>query len=104
MTTTPVGVVGVLQTVQVGTPRRHGTVGAREAMDKSWRTSFFRTPSAESRWLYTTHLEGNKQEDLKHHGSLDQAVLLYAAKHYSLWQAELGRQDIGPGGSVRILP
>jgi len=35
---------------------------------------------------------------LKHHGQLVQAVLLYAASHYPLWQAELGRQDIGPGG------
>lgn len=101
MTTTPLAVVGILQTVQVGTPQRHGTTGvqgAQEAMEKAWRTSFFRTPSAESRWLYTTHLEGNKQADLKHHGSLDQAVLLYAATNYSLWQMELGRQDIGPGG------
>lgn len=98
MTTASVGVVGVLQSVQVGTPHRHGTAGAQDAMEKTWRTSFFRTPSAEPRWLYTTHLDGNKQTDLKHHGSLDQAVLLYAAAHYPLWQKELERQDIGPGG------
>ncbi len=98
MTTTSVGVVGVLQSVQVGTPHRYGTTGAQEVLERAWRTSFFRTPSAESRWLYTTHLEGNKQGDLKHHGSLDQAVLLYAATNYPLWQEELGRQDIGPGG------
>lgn len=98
MTTTPVGVVGILQTVQVGTPQRHGTPGAQEAMEKLWRTSFYRTPSVESRWLYTTHLEGNKQGDLKHHGSLDQAILLYAASNYAFWQAEPGLQAIGPGG------
>ncbi|MEO8971646.1 MAG: MOSC domain-containing protein [Ktedonobacteraceae bacterium] len=98
MTTTSVGVIGVLQSVQVGTPHRYGTAGAQEAMEKTWRTSFFRTPSKQPRWLFTTHLEGSKQADLKHHGSLDQAVLLYAAANYPLWQAELGRQDIGPGG------
>ncbi len=98
MAMTSVGVVGVLRSVQVGMPRRYGTVGAKEELEKVWRTSFFREPSEDARWLYTTHLEGNKQADLKHHGSLDQAVLLYAAAHYPLWQKELGREDIGPGG------
>lgn len=98
MTTTPGVVVGVLQSVQVGTPHKYGTTGAQNELERAWRTSFFRVPSNQPRWLYTTHLEGNKQGDLKHHGSLDQAVLLYAATNYLLWQVELGRQDIGPGG------
>jgi len=52
----------------------------------------------QTRWLYTTHLEGNVQADTRHHGQLTQAVLLYAATHYPLWQEELGRPEIGPGG------
>src|SRR5438552_6970244 len=90
--------IGVLQSMQVGTPRRYGVSKATDPMERRWQTSFFRAPSTESRWLYTTHLDGNVQADLKHHGSLTQAVLLYAAANYPLWQAELGRQDIGPGG------
>jgi len=90
--------IGVLQSMQVGTPRRYGTSGAKDPMERRWQTSFFRTPSTEPRWLYTTHLDGNAQADLKHHGQPEQAVLLYAASHYPLWQAELGRQDISPGG------
>jgi MOSC domain-containing protein YiiM len=96
--TTLVGTVGILQSVQVGTPHRYGTKDAQDEMERAWKTSFFRTPSTEPRWLYTTHLEGNTQADLKHHGTPDQAVLLYAAAHYPLWQAELGHQEIGPGG------
>lgn len=64
--------VGVLQSVQVGTPKHYDTVDA-------WETSFFREPSTQPRWLYTTHLEGNQQADTKNHGQLHQAVLLYAA-------------------------
>lgn len=90
--------IGVLQSVQVGMPHRYGVPKATDPMERRWQTSFFRTPSPEPRWLYTTHLDGNVQADLKHHGQPDQAVLLYAAAHYPLWQAELGRQDIGPGG------
>src|SRR5579885_1537252 len=89
--------VGILQSVQVGRPAwHHFSEGAEKT--KRWKTSFFRAPSSQPRWLYNTHLEGNEQADRKHHGSLDQAVLLYAAQHYPIWQEELGRPDIGPGG------
>jgi MOSC domain-containing protein YiiM len=67
-------------------------------MARRWETSFFRTPSPQPRWLYITHLEGNAQADTKNHGRPSQAVLLYAAAHYPIWQAELGRTEMGPGG------
>lgn len=88
----------MLHSVQVGTPHHYGREDAHDEMARSWDTSFFRTPGAQPRWLYTTHLEGNQQADKKNHGQPHQAVLLYAAAHYPLWQAELGRPDIGPGG------
>lgn len=91
-----------LKTVQVGTPRRYGGGSVRHAVPNgtkgSWKTSFVREPSPERRWLSSTHLDGNTQADKKHHGTPDQAVLLYAAAHYPLWREELGRPDIGPGG------
>lgn len=90
--------VGILQSMQVGTPHRYGAAGTADEMDRPWRTSFVRTPSDQSRWLHTTHLDGNAQADTKNHGRPDQAVLLYAAAHYPLWREELGRADIGPGG------
>ena len=90
--------VGVLQSVQVGTPHRYGAAGAEDPPGRPWETSFFRAPSARPRWLYTTHLAGNAQADTKNHGQPDQAVLLYAAAHYPAWRAELGRPEIGPGG------
>ncbi|HEX4208135.1 MAG TPA: MOSC domain-containing protein [Ktedonobacteraceae bacterium] len=89
---------GVLQSVQVGTPQQYDIESKTKGSQRSWETSFFRTPSEQPRWLYTTHLEGNTQADTKHHGTLSQAVLLYAAAHYPLWQAELGRPEMGPGG------
>lgn len=90
--------IATLQSLQVGTPHRYGSVDAADAMGRPWETSFFREPSAEPRWLFTTHLEGNRQADTKNHGRPDQAVLLYAAAHYPLWQDELDRPEIGPGG------
>ncbi len=90
--------VGILKTVQVGTPHRYGRADAVEPLERRWKTSFFRVPDAQPRWLYTTHLEGNEQADKKHHGSLSQAVLLYAAAHYPLWHAELEQPEMKPGG------
>ena len=82
--------VGVLQSVQVGTPHKYGMAGATDTMEHLWKTSFYRAPSIQPRWLYTTHLDGNVQADTRHHGRPEQAVLLYAAAHYPLWREELG--------------
>ncbi len=93
-----IATIGTLQSIQVGTPHHYGTEGAKNVLQRPYDTSFVRTPDAQSRWLYTTHLEGNEQADKKNHGTPNQAVLLYAASHYPEWQAELGTQEIGPGG------
>ncbi|HEY1348842.1 MAG TPA: MOSC domain-containing protein [Ktedonobacteraceae bacterium] len=90
--------VGVIHSLQVGVPKRYASKDAANPLERVWCTSFFREPSLQARWLYTTHLEGNQQADTKHHGQLSQAVLLYAAAHYSRWSTELNRPEIGPGG------
>jgi MOSC domain-containing protein YiiM len=90
--------VGVLQSVQVGTPHLYGRADAKDEMSRPWETSFFRAPSAGPRRLYITHLEGNEQADKKNHGQEGQAVLLYAAAHYPIWREELDCPEIGPGG------
>ena len=86
--------VGTLVSMQVGSPQLHNSAdapGGQNPDARRWRTSFFRTPSTEPRWLYTTHLDGNRQADTKNHGSLNQAILLYGAAHYPLWRDELRR-------------
>jgi len=83
-------------------PSLYGKSDTNDPMQRRWQTSFFRTPSTEPRWLYTTHLDGNAQADTQNHGSLVQAVLLYAASHYPLWQNELDLLEIGPAVSLRI--
>lgn len=90
--------IAVLQSMQVGTPHHYGLEETQDKWQRRWDTSFFRVPDTQARWLYTTHLEGNQQADTKHHGTLDQAVLLYAAEHYLAWRAELSRDEMGAGG------
>jgi MOSC domain-containing protein YiiM len=90
--------IALLESIQVGTPRRYALPVAEGQRAWSWQTSFFRQPSPERRWLTTTHLVGNAQADTKNHGTPNQAVLVYAAMHYPAWRQELGRSEIGPGG------
>lgn len=90
--------IGTLQSIQVGTPHHYGTEHATNILQRPYNTSFVRVPDTQARWLYITHLEGNEQADKKNHGTPSQAVLLYAASHYPVWQAELDQQEIGPGG------
>ncbi|GCE11305.1 MOSC domain-containing protein [Tengunoibacter tsumagoiensis] len=87
-----------LQSIQVGHPQRYGADQAKDPMERSWSTSFFRTPVTQPLWLYSTHLEGNEQADKKNHGRPSQAVLLYSAAHYPLWQQELQRPEMSNGG------
>lgn len=89
---------GRIQTIQVGTPHHYDYRRNGKGRNIHWQTSFFRTPSLEPRWLYTTHLEGNAQADTKNHGTPGQVVLMYAASHYPTWRQELGKPEIGPGG------
>lgn len=91
-----------IASIQVGVPHRR-PVSFPRGEARTWRTSFFRVSSPEPRWLFTTHLDGNAQADRKNHGHLDQAMLLYAAAHYPLWRAELGRPEMGPGGFAENL-
>ncbi len=89
---------GKIQAVQVGTPHEYDYKRDEQGRNIHWETSFFRTPSPQSRWLYQTHLEGNAQADTKNHGIEGQAVLMYAASHYPTWREELNMPEIGPGG------
>ena len=83
--------IAMLESIQVGTPQRYALPQAEGQRARFWKTSFFRQPSPERRWLAMTHLVGNAQADLEHHGTLNQALLLYAAMHYPAWRQELSR-------------
>lgn len=98
MSMTPSTQIGILRSVQVGSPQHYGKARAARPIERAMETSFVRPPSGEARWLYTTHLDGNEQADKQNHGKPSQAVLLYAAAHYPTWRAELGEEEIGPGG------
>lgn len=58
----------------------------------SWETAFFKEPVTGSIELTPAGLIGDGVANTQHHGGPDQAVMLYSAEHYPLWQAELGKE------------
>lgn len=82
-----------LVSVNVGQPRQIGVLRSGEPV----LSGIGKEPvTAESLFLDTLNLEGDRQADLTVHGGTDKAVYAYPAEHLPLWNAELGT-TFGPG-------
>ncbi len=64
---------------------------------RPYRTAITKTRVEGPCWLGAQNLTGDEQADLAVHGGPDKAVCVYPAAHLPLWQAALGRDDVGPG-------
>ncbi len=58
---------------------------------RQWTSAIGKMPAPGKIALGMTHLAGDGQADLKHHGGPDKAVCCYPAAHYPGWYALLGR-------------
>jgi len=87
----------VLLAIHVGTPRTYGRPDAEDPMDQEWTTSFFKDPIEGPVWIHRTRVEGDQPANVKAHGGVEQAALIYAADHYPMWRRELDMPDFGYG-------
>lgn len=85
-----------LVSVLVGTPRTVGTPHASDPMHRVFTSAIWKEPVAGPVWVGALGLRGDAVGNPRVHGGPDQAVLMYAVSHYSVWSAEWGR-EIGPG-------
>lgn len=86
-----------LLSVQVGHPRTVGTPGADDPMERAFTSAIWKVPVEEAVRVGRLGLEGDAVANTRVHGGPEQAVLMYSASHYPLWQAEWSRDDLGPG-------
>jgi MOSC domain-containing protein YiiM len=82
---------GLVDSVNVGTPRIEVTGRGREITSAIWKH-----PVAGRVRVAGVNLEGDDQADRRVHGGPDQAVYAYAAEDTAWWEAEVGR-TLGPG-------
>ena len=83
--------------VQVGRPRTVGTPGADDPMDRAFRSAIWKEPVLGPVAVGRLGLAGDAVANTRVHGGPDQAVLMYAGAHYPRWEAEWGRDGLGPG-------
>ncbi|MGE5675953.1 MAG: MOSC domain-containing protein [Mycobacterium leprae] len=87
-----------LCSLQVGLPRNlDGAPGSTDPMERPWQSGVYKEPVAGPVWLGRTGLNGDGQADMENHGGPDKAVMVNAAVHYPLWEAELGLPSIPYG-------
>jgi MOSC domain-containing protein YiiM len=83
--------------IQVGLPKRYGTPGAPNPMDRPWSSAIAKEPVSGPVYAGRFNLSGDAQADLAAHGGPEKAILAYAADHYPAWRQELGRPDLPHG-------
>lgn len=88
-----------VESIQVGQPKpMPAGVPGTEPAPRLMTTAIWKEPVTGPVRLDADGLHGDAQADRKHHGGVWRAVLMYPAEHYPRWQAEWGRDDVGPGG------
>lgn len=86
-----------ITSIQVGTPRTYQAHPAGTPLERPWTTAIEKTPVTGPIWAGALGLTGDGVHDTSCHGGPWQAILMCSAEHYPLWNAELGRGDMGPG-------
>jgi ferredoxin-NADP reductase/MOSC domain-containing protein YiiM len=80
-----------LLALNVGLPREQAWRG------RTVRTGIFKEPVLGRRMVRRLNIDGDGQGDLKGHGGVHRAVLVYQLESYRHWQRELGRSEFGFG-------
>ncbi|TXD34265.1 MOSC domain-containing protein [Lujinxingia vulgaris] len=82
--------------LRVGMPRELGRAGAKNPLERSWRSGFVKEAVQGPLWLDWENFEGDGQADRKHHGGVEKAVCVYPVTHLAYWSERMGRA-MGPG-------
>lgn len=78
--------------LRVGLPKEYGTPGAKDPMQRPWRTGFIKYAVQGPIFLGRTNLVGDGQADLRFHGGPDKAVCVYPKVRYPYWRERLERE------------
>lgn len=91
-------IAGKLISIQAGVVRTHVIPAIPGHDDREWRTAYYKDAVPGPVRATRLGLVGDEQYSRHVHGGPDRALLGYCAEHYALWAAELGTDEIGPGG------
>jgi MOSC domain-containing protein YiiM len=87
---------GKILSLQVGLVREMTSVD-RDGDAVRWKSAIEKLPIDGPVRVGTLRIEGDWQENRKHHGGPDNVVLAYDAAHYPVWRRELQRPELTYG-------
>jgi len=90
--------MGTLVSVRTGRVQKHERPVWDQRRGHPWRTAYQKEERTGPVLIGRLGLEGDEQSDRRFHGGPQQAVLMYAARHYESWRALPGLEAMGPGG------
>lgn len=80
-----------------GKVKEVGEQGARDPMDRAWKSGMFKKETEEKVFLTKTGLIGDEVADTKAHGGPEKAIFAYPVDHYTYWVKNLDTDSIGIG-------
>jgi MOSC domain-containing protein YiiM len=86
-----------LISIQAGRPRRAGTPGADDPMEREFTSAIWKSQVTGAARVTTLGLVGDAVADTRVHGGPDQALLMYDGDHYPRWETEWGGGDLRVG-------
>lgn len=90
--------------LQVGMPKSFEHFNEKQQITETWSSGVYKQSAGSSVIFTTIGIDGDGQDDLKHHGGPDRAVLLFSKSHYSYFEEFIGTAipDGGFGENVTI--
>lgn len=89
---------GELNKILVGQPVTIGELGAKDPMERLWKSGIFKEEVEGPVFVGFTNIEGDGQADLKHHGGPEKAIFVYPSEHYLYWDKHVQEVEIDAGG------
>jgi MOSC domain-containing protein YiiM len=86
-----------LLSIQVGMPKSYALADDLPGETRTYLTGIVKERVEGPIYVGETHLVGDGQADLVHHGGVHRAILAYSADHYSLWRSELNMPQLPSG-------
>ncbi|HLR23829.1 MAG TPA: MOSC domain-containing protein [Pseudogracilibacillus sp.] len=78
-----------IKQIRTGKVKHLGTQGAKNPMERPWKTGMFKNEQSGKLWLSPTGLESDEIGDTVAHGGPEKALFAYPEKHYNYWKKDL---------------
>jgi MOSC domain-containing protein YiiM len=88
---------GRLLQIQIGLPKKYGSMDATNPFDRPWESGIYKDKIDGAVWVSKMNVIGDGQADTINHGGVDKAVFAFAAEHYPYFKKKLQKEFLPYG-------